>query len=53
MKRFLKKNVKFIVLSDTKKPSFFCSTKDRIPALQRNNIVYEITCPGCAEKKCW
>ena len=50
MKRFLKKTVTFVVLFDSKKTSFFCSNKDRIPELQRSNVVYELKCPGCGEK---
>ena len=47
MKRFVKRNVKFVIMYDTKKLSFFCNTKDRVPGLQRHNLVYKITCPGC------
>ena len=27
----------------------FCSTKDKIPMEQLNNVVYHIKCPGCGE----
>ena len=50
MRRFLKKNVIFVTLYDTKKISQFCNTKDRIPETQRHNVIYELTCPGCAGK---
>ena len=33
-----------------KKPAFFVSNKDKIPDLSRNNVIYEITCPGCNNK---
>ena len=39
MRRFLKTNVKFIVLYDTKKISYFCTNKDKVPELQRHNVV--------------
>ena len=50
MKQFLKQNIKFKIVYDTKKMSYFCSTKDPVPNYQRHNIVYEITCPGCNGK---
>ena len=50
MKRFVKKNVRFIILYDTKKVGHYCSTKDAIPTSQKHNLVYEITCPGCGGK---
>ena len=50
MRRFLKTNVKFIVLYDTNKISYYCSNKDKVPELQRHNVVYLITCPGCNEQ---
>ena len=28
----------------------FCPTKDKIPIEQKSNLIYEITCPGCANK---
>jgi hypothetical protein len=40
-------NVKFKVFYNTKKLSFFCSNKDRVPECQRAGIIYQITCPGC------
>ena len=50
MKRFLKKNVQFIVTYETKKLSYFCNNKDKIHDHQRHNIVYKITCPGCGKR---
>ena len=46
----LKINFKFIVIYDTKKISFYCSVKDRVPHEQRNNIIYRITCPSWGGK---
>ena len=30
--------------------SMYCPTKDRIPILQKANLIYELTCPGCDGK---
>lgn len=49
IRRYLK-NVKIIVRYNSKKVSFFCSTKDTIPIEQRSAVIYQITCPGCGEK---
>ena len=50
MKRFLKPDVKFIIMYDTKKVSYFCNNKDKIHDHQRLNIVYRFRCPGCGER---
>ena len=50
IKRSLKIDVKFVVIYDTKRFSFYCNVKDKVPHEQRNNIIYGITCPGCGEK---
>ena len=50
IKRCLKINTKFVVVYDTKKISFYCNVKDKVPHEQRNNIVCRISCPGCGEK---
>ena len=39
--------VKFVVIYDTKKISYFLPKKDKIPNSSRSNIFYEFTCPGC------
>ena len=44
----LTKPVKFIVIYQTKKVSYFLSKKDKIPDSERNNLVYEFSCPGCS-----
>ena len=50
IRRCLKINVKFVVIYDTKKISFYCNVKDKVPYEQRNNIIYRIRCPGCGVK---
>ena len=47
VKRCLNSNIKFRVLYDTKKISFYCNTKDKVPHDQRNDVIYKIKCPGC------
>ena len=49
-RRCLKINVTFVVIHDTKKISFYCNVKDKVPYEQRNNIIYRIRCPGCGGK---
>ena len=48
LQRNLTKPVKFIVIYQTKKVSYFLSKKDKIPDLERNDLVYEFSCPGCS-----
>ena len=50
VRKLLKPNVKIIVRYNSKKLSFMCSTKDKIPDEQRSDVIYEITCPGCGGK---
>ena len=45
--RNLTQPVKFVVIYDTKKISYFLPKKDKIPNTSRSNLVYEFTCPGC------
>ena len=47
IQRNLIQPVKFVVIYDTKKISYFLPKKDKIPNPSRTNIVYEFTCPGC------
>ena len=47
IQRNLTQSVKFIVIYDTKKISYFLPKKDKIPNTSRSNLVYEFTCPGC------
>ena len=37
------------VVYTTTKISDLCSVKDKIPEQQKNNIIYNINCPGCGE----
>ena len=48
LQRNLTKPVKFIAIYQTKKVSYFLSKKDKIPDLERNDLVYEFSCPGCS-----
>ena len=48
IRRCLKINVKVVVIYDTKKISFYCNVKDKVPHEQRNNIICRITCPDCS-----
>ena len=50
IRRCLKINVKFVVVYDTKKISFYCNVKDKVPNEQKNNTVYRIRWPGCGGK---
>ena len=53
LKKKLKHNVsrKLIIrfIYKTNKISDFCSVKDKIPEGQKNNVIYNIQCPGCGE----
>ena len=49
METRLNNEVNFIVIYDIKKTAFFCLT-DQISDLSRNDVIYEITCPGCDKK---
>ena len=50
LKRSFKENIKFNTVNKTNKLSIFCKTKDSIPAEQKSNVIYRITCPGCFQK---
>ena len=43
----LNSNVKFRVLYNTKKMSFYCNIKDKAPSDQRNHVIYKIKCSDC------
>ena len=47
IQRNLTQLVKFVVIYDTKKMSYFLPKKDKIPNTSRSNLVYKFTCPGC------
>ena len=46
IRRNLNKQVKFIVVYQSKEVSYFLSNKAKIPDVSRNNVIYEITCLG-------
>ena len=48
LQRNLTEPVKSVVLYQTKKISYFLPKKDKVPDLQRSNLIYEFTCPGCS-----
>ena len=50
LRHFTKNNVVFVRLFNTKKVSTFCPTKDKIPTLQKANVIYKIKCPGRGEE---
>ena len=45
LQRNLTEPVKFVVLYQTKKISYFLPKKYKVPDLQRINLIYEFTCP--------
>ena len=47
VKGCLNSNVKFRVLYDTKKMSFYCNIKEKVARDQKNHVIYKIKCPGC------
>ena len=47
IQRSQKSPIKFVVLYNTKKISFFTSNKDKVPLNSKSNVVYQVTCPGC------
>ena len=48
MQRDLTQRVKFVFVYQTKKISYFPPKKDKIPDLERSDVVYEFSCPGCS-----
>ena len=34
-------------MKQKKKMALFCLAKDSIPTLEKSNVVYCLTCPGC------
>ena len=48
--RFLKPKVRINVFFKSTKLCFFTSNKDKIPFMSNSFVIYEYTCPGCAEK---
>ena len=54
LKRKLRKNVSrklsIRIIYTTTKLSDFCSVKDKIPEEQKNDVIYNIKCPGCGQE---
>ena len=50
LNRLLGKKVKFRMRYNTTKLSQFCSNKDSVPTLQKSNVVYKLSCPGCSQQ---
>ena len=53
IRRYLNYPVKFIIIYNTKKVSYFNSITDKVPDLSRSNVIYQITCPGCNKSHTW
>ena len=47
VKRTCNTDIKFVILYNTKKISYYCTVKDKIPLAQKSSVIYRITCPGC------
>ena len=50
LKRNCTTDIKFVILYNTKKTSYYCTAKDKIPIAQRSSVIYQITCPGCLKR---
>ena len=48
--RYCKKDLKFILMYNTKKISFFCGNKDPVPKNIQSHVIYQFECPGCKAK---
>ena len=46
-------DIKFLILYNTKKISYYYTVKDKIPIAQRSSVMYQITCPGCLKHYVW
>ena len=46
VKRNCTSDIKFLILYNTKKVSYYYAVKDKIPIAQRSSVVYQITCRG-------
>ena len=47
VKRNCTTDIKFVILCQTKKISYCCTVKNKIPIEQRFSVICQITCPGC------
>ena len=43
-------NIKFRVICDTRKHTFYYNMKGKIPHEQKHHVKYALTCPGCSGK---
>ena len=50
VKRNCNTDMKFVILYNTKKISYYCTVKDKIPLAQKSSVIYQITCPGCLKR---
>ena len=50
IKRYLKIDIKFRIIYDLGKFSFYCNVKEKIPYEQKHYVIYRLTCPGCGGK---
>ena len=48
--RYLIEKVRISVFFKSTKLCFFTSNKDRVPIMSNSFVIYEYSCPGCAEK---
>ena len=49
LRKCSKKELKFILMYDTKKVAFFCSNKDPVPVNLQSHVIYQFECPGSKE----
>ena len=45
LRKCSKKELKFILMYDTKKVAFFCSNKDPVPVNLESHVIYQFECP--------
>ena len=45
LRKCSKKELKFILMYDTKKVAFFCSNKDLVPVNLQSHVIYQFECP--------
>ena len=50
VRRYCKKDLKFILMYDTKKISFFCGNKDPVPKNLQSHVIYQFECLECKAK---
>ena len=50
LRKCSQKELKFILMYDTKKVAFFCSNKDPVPVNLQSHVIYQFDCPGCKAK---